>query len=41
MAELIEAKTKNSSNGDKKDQRRLLVFVFDAVALNSSVQCKK
>ena len=36
-----EQKTKNSSSRNKKDRKRSLFFVFDAVALISSVQYKK
>jgi hypothetical protein len=41
MDELLGAKNKNPSNGGKKDRRRPLFFAFDAVVLNSRVQCKK
>jgi hypothetical protein len=40
MAKLPGAKKKNNSNGNKKDRKRPLLFVFDAVVLNSSLQYK-
>jgi hypothetical protein len=40
MAELPGARTKNTSNGNHKNERRSLLFAFDAVALNSSLQYK-
>jgi hypothetical protein len=41
LVELPGAKTKNSGSSDKKDRGRPLLFVFDAVAVISSLQYKK
>jgi hypothetical protein len=41
MVELPGAKKKNRGSSDKKDRERSLLFVFDAVVLNSMAQYKK